>query len=243
MYKSKVVEGGYGLFNAEGKCVLVDLTIESLEERTSKAKRRSCTTVWLSAPDYERQAKALGFCITSRPPVKWLIRQGRLAWAPAAIVWVLWWISGKVGKLGQAVSRQATQAHYAGSRKPLPPRLARAAKVTATAEWLAQVADCLYGRVFAPEAERVRHVRTRRVCCGPLWARSSPLPTDQVDGGQILDHLCALNVGQRVVHRIFGEGIMLQIEGRGEFTRVHVNFDAVGEKWLMLNVAELVALD
>lgn len=106
-----------------------------------------------------------------------------------------------------------------------------------------QVADCLYGRVFAPEAERARQIRTRRVRCGALWARSSPSPTGRVDDGQILGHLCALNAGQRVVHRIFGEGIVLQIKGRGEFTRVHVNFDAVGEKRLMLNVAKLVALD
>ena len=238
MYKGRVVEGGYGMFNAEGECVLVDLTVEGLEERTSEAERRSCTTVWLSAPDYERQAKALGFCITSRPPVKWLKRQGRLAWAPAAIVWALWWTSGKVGKLGQAISRRATQAHYAESRKPLPRRLARAAKITATAEWLAQVADCLYGRVFAPEAEKAQQAH-----CGAFWTRSSPSSTGWVDGDQILDHLCTLNAGQRVVHRKFGEGTVLQIEGKGEFTRVHVNFDAVGEKWLLLNAAKLVALD
>ncbi len=54
---------------------------------------------------------------------------------------------------------------------------------------------------------------------------------------------CALNVGQRVAHRTFGEGIVLQSEGKGERTRVQVHFDAAGEKWLMLSAAKLEALD
>ena len=53
----------------------------------------------------------------------------------------------------------------------------------------------------------------------------------------------ALKVGQRVAHRTFGEGIVLQSEGKGDRTRIQVNFDAAGEKWLMLSAAKLQALD
>ena len=54
---------------------------------------------------------------------------------------------------------------------------------------------------------------------------------------------CPLNVGQRVAHGTFGEGVVLQSEGNGERTRVQVRFAAVGEKWLMLSAAKLTALD
>ena len=54
---------------------------------------------------------------------------------------------------------------------------------------------------------------------------------------------CPLNIGQRVAHGSFGEGVVLQSEGKGERTRVQVHFAAAGEKWLMLSAAKLVALD
>ena len=53
----------------------------------------------------------------------------------------------------------------------------------------------------------------------------------------------ALNIGGRVRHGKFGEGVVLQSEGRGERTRVQVRFVGHGEKWLMLSVANLEALD
>ena len=52
-----------------------------------------------------------------------------------------------------------------------------------------------------------------------------------------------LNIGQRVAHNKFGEGVVLQSEGNGGRTRVQVRFADVGEKWLMLNVAKLKTLD
>ena len=52
-----------------------------------------------------------------------------------------------------------------------------------------------------------------------------------------------VNIGQRVAHRKFGEGVVLQCDGHGERTRVLVHFAAAGEKWLMLSVANLQALD
>ena len=48
-----------------------------------------------------------------------------------------------------------------------------------------------------------------------------------------------LSLGQRVYHQIFGEGTVLNFEGRGSSARVEVNFDAEGSKWLVLQYANL----
>lgn len=51
-----------------------------------------------------------------------------------------------------------------------------------------------------------------------------------------------LDLGQRVLHRIFGEGVVLNFEGSGPHARVQVNFDREGAKWLVLQYAKLAAL-
>jgi DNA helicase-2/ATP-dependent DNA helicase PcrA len=51
-----------------------------------------------------------------------------------------------------------------------------------------------------------------------------------------------LHLGQRVVHRTFGEGVVLHMEGRGAHTRVQVNFAGGGVKWLVAAYANLEAL-
>ncbi|MEH6567968.1 MAG: DNA helicase II [Halioglobus sp.] len=48
-----------------------------------------------------------------------------------------------------------------------------------------------------------------------------------------------INLGQRVYHQIFGEGVVLNFEGRGGNARVEVNFDAEGTKWLVVQYAKL----
>jgi len=48
-----------------------------------------------------------------------------------------------------------------------------------------------------------------------------------------------LGLGQRVYHQVFGEGVVLNFEGRGSSARVEVNFDAEGSKWLVLQYANL----
>ncbi|UCE89314.1 MAG: hypothetical protein JSW10_00270, partial [Pseudomonadota bacterium] len=48
-----------------------------------------------------------------------------------------------------------------------------------------------------------------------------------------------LQLGQRVVHDTFGEGVVLNYEGEGRHARVQVNFDGVGSKWLMTEYARL----
>jgi DNA helicase-2/ATP-dependent DNA helicase PcrA len=50
---------------------------------------------------------------------------------------------------------------------------------------------------------------------------------------------CGFVLGQRVQHNKFGQGTVLDHEGSGERTRVHVHFDMHGSKWLALAYAKL----
>jgi len=47
------------------------------------------------------------------------------------------------------------------------------------------------------------------------------------------------SLGQPVLHKTFGEGVVLQVEGQGENARVQVNFAGKGLKWLVLGYAGL----
>ena len=47
-------------------------------------------------------------------------------------------------------------------------------------------------------------------------------------------------IGQRVEHKKFGEGTVIDVEGSGARARVQVSFDYNGTRWLMLNIANLV---
>ncbi|KJY97014.1 MULTISPECIES: DNA helicase II [Pseudoalteromonas] len=50
------------------------------------------------------------------------------------------------------------------------------------------------------------------------------------------------SLGQRVIHAKFGEGTVLNYEGAGPQSRVQVNFDDVGSKWLVTAYARLQAI-
>lgn len=49
-----------------------------------------------------------------------------------------------------------------------------------------------------------------------------------------------VQLGQRVCHAKFGEGVVLNYEGEGRHARVQVNFDDVGSKWLVMEYANLI---
>ena len=51
-----------------------------------------------------------------------------------------------------------------------------------------------------------------------------------------------ISIGQSVTHPTFGGGVVVQAEGRGDSTRVQVNFERAGSKWLMLAYANLEAV-
>ena len=47
------------------------------------------------------------------------------------------------------------------------------------------------------------------------------------------------SLGQRVLHTKFGEGTVINYEGSGAQSRIQVNFDEVGSKWLVVSYARL----
>jgi DNA helicase-2/ATP-dependent DNA helicase PcrA len=48
-----------------------------------------------------------------------------------------------------------------------------------------------------------------------------------------------IRLGQRVRHKKFGDGVILNCEGQGAHARVEVNFETAGTKWLVLSYANL----
>ena len=48
-----------------------------------------------------------------------------------------------------------------------------------------------------------------------------------------------VRLGQRVRHKKFGDGVILNCEGQGSHARVEVNFEEAGTKWLVLSYANL----
>ncbi len=48
-----------------------------------------------------------------------------------------------------------------------------------------------------------------------------------------------LELGQRVLHAKFGDGVVLNYEGQGAQARVQVNFERAGSKWLVVAYANL----
>lgn len=62
-------------------------------------------------------------------------------------------------------------------------------------------------------------------------AQSTPTPAKEELGG--------FSLGQRVTHPKFGEGTILNYEGRSEFARIQIKFKQAGVKWLVLSYANL----
>ena len=79
--------------------------------------------------------------------------------------------------------------------------------------------------------ELLHEVRLQSSVSRPLGSLAQPSMAD-----------AAFSLGQRVYHQVFGEGVVLNFEGRGASARVEVNFDGEGSKWLVLQYAKLQAL-
>jgi DNA helicase-2/ATP-dependent DNA helicase PcrA len=77
-------------------------------------------------------------------------------------------------------------------------------------------------------AQLMQEVRLHTTVMRPA---SLAMQTDVPDTG--------ISLGQRVYHQVFGEGMVLNFEGRGANARVEVNFDTEGSKWLVVQYANL----
>lgn len=103
-------------------------------------------------------------------------------------------------------------------------------------------------------AELLNEVRLSASVSRPMhFANNRPKPAGvRVGGARAGNPLSGANesaaaanlrIGQRVEHKKFGIGIILHAEGDGERTRLLINFEGVGEKWLVLGFAPLTPLD
>ncbi len=98
----------------------------------------------------------------------------------------------------------------------------------------------LYGREFYPKVSRfvrelpqdvIVDVRPRAQISTPI-SRNTFIDEDALDDFQ----LC---LGQIVRHMKFGDGVLLNFEGKGHHVRVQINFYDAGPKWLVLAYANL----
>lgn len=82
-------------------------------------------------------------------------------------------------------------------------------------------------------AELVNEVRLGASVSRPLSSLAMTPSAAHIESG--------VSLGQRVLHKVFGEGVITNFEGRGANARVEVSF-AEGSKWLVLQYANLQSL-
>jgi DNA helicase-2/ATP-dependent DNA helicase PcrA len=73
--------------------------------------------------------------------------------------------------------------------------------------------------------------------------QGSVTPLSQGYGGvkeKAVQEAAPVQLGQRVYHEKFGEGVVLNYEGEGRHARVQINFDEIGSKWLVMEYANLI---
>ena len=83
--------------------------------------------------------------------------------------------------------------------------------------------------------ESIVDIRPKAQVSRPMTAAMTPRWDDMDQSVE------GFHVGQRVMHPKFGEGILTSCEGSGQHARVQVNFEQVGQKWLVLAYANLEA--
>ncbi len=104
---------------------------------------------------------------------------------------------------------------------------------TSPSRFLAEIPQNLTEEIRAQPVTDWRH----RVAAAPAGEWGGPGPVQEEPGTATSGR--ALRLGGRVHHDKFGEGVVLNVEGRGEHTRVHVNFQDTGAKWLVAAYANL----
>ncbi|MEW9625518.1 DNA helicase II [Rhodanobacter geophilus] len=86
-------------------------------------------------------------------------------------------------------------------------------------------------------AELIDEVRPRVQVSRPLYAGASRY----AESASLQEDL-PVRLGQRVSHPSFGEGVVVSAEGSGAHTRLQVNFEGAGSKWLVAAYANLTPL-
>lgn len=104
-------------------------------------------------------------------------------------------------------------------------------------------AECrrLHGSDYYPQPSRfIREIPAELLEEARLGGRVSAASVSH--GSTTQENASGLNLGQQVHHKTFGSGVVLHVEGRGEHTRVQVNFENEGVKWLVAAYAGLQAV-
>ncbi len=97
----------------------------------------------------------------------------------------------------------------------------------------------LHGSEYYPQASRFLAelpaglLAEVRLGSNPSTSMRSEESSGRVSGGS------GLQLGQRVTHPRFGEGVIMTVEGQGSHARVQVNFEQAGRKWLVVAYASL----
>ncbi len=89
-------------------------------------------------------------------------------------------------------------------------------------------------------AELLAEVRPRAMVTKPM-ATPSMMMNGSRANSEALDNT-GIKIGGRVTHAKFGEGVVLDCEGKGNSARVQVHFENEGSKWLVLAYANLNVL-
>lgn len=117
---------------------------------------------------------------------------------------------------------------------------------------------CYVGITRAQSSLTMTHAQHRRMHGSDYYPTPSrfinELPKELLDeirmGGTVQQNFFAkavsdsiqdgdFQLGQRVSHAKFGEGVVLNLEGQGSHRRIQVNFELQGTKWLVLSYANL----
>ncbi len=99
----------------------------------------------------------------------------------------------------------------------------------------------LYGQETYPQPSRFIREIPGELISSVRFGQSSDSFEPQTSSDYYDDepHEDGLGLGQRVYHNTFGEGVILNLEGQGSHTRVQVNFQEAGSKWLVAAYADL----
>ena len=81
-------------------------------------------------------------------------------------------------------------------------------------------------------SEVIEEVRLQNNIARPTSYAAGSLQTDQGEA-------TGFSLGQQIMHNVYGEGVILNFEGNGPRARVHVSFEQVGTKILILASANL----
>ncbi len=88
----------------------------------------------------------------------------------------------------------------------------------------------------------IQEVRLKAAVTRPVSFHRKPNAQILRKGMSDVGEDTGFNLGQRVQHTVFGEGVIVHFEGQGPTARVQINFKQVGSKWLVMQYAKLEAI-